>query len=109
MTTGLRCAALLLVLFSSFAAAAVPKLSVLIVDGQNNHDWARGTAYLKSILEGSGLFDVSVATAPPKGAGAEEWARWKPAFEKYDVVLSNFNSGYKPTDTRWPRDVEQSF
>ena len=32
--------------------------SVLIVDGMNNHDWARNTRILKKILERSGLFSV---------------------------------------------------
>lgn len=43
--------------------------SVLILDGRNNHDWQRTTAALKSTLNQSGQFQVSVATAPEDKAG----------------------------------------
>jgi hypothetical protein len=39
---------------------------VLIVDGQNNHDWSQTTPLLKKILEDTGLFRVEVLTTPPK-------------------------------------------
>ena len=42
-----------------------PKLSALIVDGVNNHDWDRATRVLKSILLDSGRFTVDVTTCPP--------------------------------------------
>ena len=42
-----------------------PKLSVLIVDGMNNHDWERATRILKAILLDSGRFKVDVSTSPP--------------------------------------------
>ena len=44
-----------------------PKLSALIVDGMNNHDWERATRILESILTKSGRFTVDVATSPPAG------------------------------------------
>src|SRR5450631_1417740 len=78
-------------------AAAGPKLSALVIDGMNNHDWAAGTRAIQSILEGSGRFTVTVATWPAK-----------PDFSRYDVVISNFNGGHTATGTRWPRDVEQA-
>lgn len=99
------------ILFIAFTitARAADKIPLLIIDGQNNHDWPRATVYLKSILEGSNLFTVSVSTTPPKGSPLEAWNAWHPNFSNYAVVLSNFNSGYKPTDDRWPRDVEIAF
>src|ERR1035437_5518674 len=66
------------------------KHSVLIVDGMNNHDWARGTRILKEILTASGLFDVDVSTTPPVGATPGDWAKWKPHFRKYNCGISNF-------------------
>jgi type 1 glutamine amidotransferase len=83
------------------------KLSVLIVDGMNNHDWARNTRILKTILERSGLFTVDVCTSPTNDATSEEWDQWRPAFTKYDVVVNNFNGGYKATDRQWPAAVER--
>jgi type 1 glutamine amidotransferase len=80
----------------SGAAAADRKLSALIVDGMNNHDWAAATRAIQSILEGSGRFTVDVATFPTK-----------PDFAKYDVVINNFNGGHTATGTRWPPETER--
>jgi type 1 glutamine amidotransferase len=97
-------------LFSVHAADAPPKISVLIVDGMNNHDWERGTKLLKAILENSGRFTVDVSTSPTnKNAPPEEWAKWHPDFAKYQVVVDNFNGGYHTNDTHWPRELEKSF
>src|SRR6201999_4510987 len=85
------------------AADTSKKISVLIVDGMNNHDWERGTKLLKAILENSGLFTVEVSTSPTnKNAAPEEWAKWRPDFAKYQVVVNNFNGGYRTNDTHWP-------
>jgi len=91
------------------AGPAPPRtLSVLLVDGMNNHDWPRATGILKEILQGSGRFTVAVSTSPAAGATEEAWGRWRPEFAKYDVVLSNFNGGHKPTSPHWPREVEKA-
>ncbi len=84
------------------------RLSVLIVDGMNNHDWPRATKILKAILEGSGLFAVDVSTSPPANAPNEAWDKWRPAFSRYDVVLSNFNGGHTSSSRHWPREVEKA-
>ncbi len=44
--------------------AAADKIKVLIVDGQNNHQWATTTPMLKRILEDTGRFTVDVSTSP---------------------------------------------
>jgi type 1 glutamine amidotransferase len=41
------------------------KIRVLIVDGQNNHDWRQTTPHMKKWLEACGRFAVDVATSPP--------------------------------------------
>src|SRR5664279_1905744 len=75
---------LLVMVVSLYASAAAgPKLSALVIDGMNNHDWAAGTRAIQSILEGSGRFTVSVCTWPAK-----------PNFSHYDVVIDNFNGGH---------------
>ena len=90
---------------SSFACAAIgaEKISVLIVDGQNNHKWQMTTPILKDALESSGKYTVDVSTSPAKDGDAAAWAAWKPAFSKYAVVLSNYNG------QTWPEDVRKSF
>ena len=40
-------------------------LSVLLVDGQNNHAWPRTSPVLRAILEETGRFTVDVATSHP--------------------------------------------
>ncbi|HEY8932580.1 MAG TPA: ThuA domain-containing protein [Rariglobus sp.] len=92
-------------------ALATPndKIPVLIIDGQNNHDWVRATAILREILTNSGLFTVDVSTTPDRTAPPEAWTAWRPDFAKYRVVVSNFNSGHQPKAPRWPAEVETAF
>ena len=52
-------------------AKAAEKLKVLIVDGQNNHNWKSTTPLMKSFLEKTGRFSVAVATTPPKNSSEE--------------------------------------
>lgn len=86
-----------LVLLLLLAALVVPadsraepprKLKVLIVDGQNNHDWANTTPVMRATLEKTGRFEVSVATSPPKNQSLEGF---RPDFKSHDIVLSNYN------------------
>src|ERR1039458_10587534 len=74
----------------SSTAAAAPKLSALVIDGLNNHDWAAGTRAIQSILEGSGRFTVTVSTWPAK-----------PDFRGYDVVINNFKGGDTAARPDW--------
>jgi len=84
------------------------RLSILVVDGINNHDWEAGTRAVKSILTATGRFTVTVSTTPPRGAPKEAWDSWRPEFSKYDAVLVNFNGGHQDNGIRWPAEVEQS-
>ena len=91
------------ILLTLQALSAAP-LRVLIVDGQNNHDWQHTTPILQKMLEGTGLFTVEVATAPPKGA---DFSGFHPDFAKYQVVVSNYSDF--GGGTVWPEDVQQAF
>jgi uncharacterized protein len=82
---------------ASCLSGADRKLTVVIVDGVNNHDWAAGTRGIESILEGTGRFTVDVATYPKL-----------PDFSKYDVVVNNFNGGHQENGTRWPAEAERA-
>jgi putative membrane-bound dehydrogenase-like protein len=53
-----------LLLCSIAIAVADEPLSVLIIDGRNNHDWATTTDAIRATLESSGRFEVTVETAP---------------------------------------------
>lgn len=83
---------------------AASPIRTLIIDGQNNHDWKRTTPVLKQILESSGLFQVDVLTAPPKGG---DFSTFHPEFAKYQVVVSNYNEF--PTGDKWPEEVKTAF
>ncbi len=88
---------------SSSAADKADKIDVLIVDGQNNHDFVRTTPYMKKVLEETGRFRVFVATTPPKGADPNAWKGFRPQFADYDVVLSNYNG------ETWPEHARTGF
>jgi type 1 glutamine amidotransferase len=85
------------------AAPAAP-ISVLIIDGQNNHDWRHTTPVLQRILEDTGLFHVGVITTPPKGG---DFSGFHPDFAKYQVVISNYNDF--GDGTKWPDAVRADF
>jgi len=98
----------LLALVASFAssATAAEKVKVLIIDGQNNHNWKKMTPPMKATLEATGRFTVAVSTLPSNRDPKEKWAAWKPEFAKYDVVVSNYNDGGK---CRWPAERRAEF
>ncbi len=112
------------VTFGGTAEAA--KLKALIVDGQNNHlVWPKATIMMKQYLEETGLFEVKVERTqylwraerekdylPLAQAGDGELLKepkadpdFKPQFDQYDVVISNF--GFNAAD--WPAETRAAF
>lgn len=81
-------------------AADAEKLKVLIIDGQNNHEWQKTTPLLDQMLQKSGRFVADVTTAPKSG---EDMKSFRPKFADYDVVVSNYNGD------RWPKETEEDF
>jgi uncharacterized protein len=92
---------------AAWGAAKEPvaeKIKVVLIDGQNNHDWRATSPFLKKVLEDSGRFTVDIATAPlsvsdkrPKPEGS---VAFPPDLSKYDVVLSNYNGDPWPEEFR---------
>jgi len=103
-----------------------PKLSALIVDGQNNHQaWPKTTVMMKQYLEQTGLFKVDVARTKFTWKGDREKAYlakagveagtdhrkpktdpdFAPSFKDYDVVISNFGNSAAP----WPEATQKAF
>ena len=76
------------------------KIRVLIVDGQNNHNWRAMTPPMKADLERSGRFTVDVVTTPGPKSKPGAWDAFRPDFSKYDVVLSNYNGEMWPPEVR---------
>lgn len=79
------------------AADADKKLSAVIIDGVNNHDWVAATNGIRTILEGTGRFTVDVSTYPKL-----------PDLTRYNVVINNFNGGHTEKGQRWPADFERA-
>jgi uncharacterized protein len=82
------------------AVGAEEKVRVLIVDGQNNHNWRAMTPPMKAALEQSGRFTVDVATTPGPKSPPSAWEAFHPDFSRYDVVLSNYNGEPWPAEVR---------
>jgi type 1 glutamine amidotransferase len=88
------CTILLMVLCTAMVAsvskAGETPLKALIVNGQTNmwHDWQVSSPIIKQILEQTGLFNVDVATSPPRGGNMEDF---KPDFSGYDVVILDYD------------------
>jgi type 1 glutamine amidotransferase len=74
--------------------AEVAKVKVLIIDGQNNHQWATTTPLLKEILIRSDRFTVDVMTSPPSAPKAPKISKNPTAEEKVkqDEALKAFQS-----------------
>ena len=92
-------------------ANAAEPLKVLIVDGQNNHNWQDTSPFLKKQLEATDRFAVDISTSPNENAADSEWDAWRPKFADYDVVMSNFNNRKKKDGSlsEWPAEVQRAF
>ncbi|MCP5110234.1 MAG: ThuA domain-containing protein [bacterium] len=71
-----------LVCSTGLLTAQDDKIQVLIITGQNGHDWRGTTPILREILEETGRFEVRV-TEEFRGAGPE-------ALAPYDLVVLNY-------------------
>lgn len=96
----LRLAALIPVLLCTSVFGTPNPIKVLILTGQNNHDWKATTPELQQILTRTGLFEVDV-TEEPENCTVE-------TFAKYEVLVSNWNTFVKePKD--WPAATRLAF
>src|SRR5215469_10895990 len=90
-------------LCTTSASADGRRISVMLLDGESAgpyHNWRLTTPILKKELEETGLFDVTVVTAP---AASGNFSNFKPEFARYQVVVSNLDSA------RWPAQLETEF
>ena len=94
--------ALFLAIFTAFTLSAAKKapIRVLLIDGQNNHNWKATTPVMVDALQKGDAFEVTVSTTPPKKSNADAWQKWSPSFKDFDVTLSNYNGDL------WPEKVQ---
>jgi len=83
-------------------APAEDKIKVLLVGGQNNHNWAAMNPYIVKILTDAGM-EVTEKNTPGKGAKKEDWEKWQPKFKDYDCTILNYNG------QRWGDAYEKEF
>ena len=88
LVAGVLLMALVIILFGCLPGTS--KIKVLIIDGHSNHDWQRTTKIVTAILKQAGLFSVSISTAPASDKDPA-YSSWCPKFERYDVVIQNYN------------------
>jgi len=84
------------------ARAGAP-IRVLLLDGQSGgpyHAWKLTTPVLKQELEETGLFQVTVLTAP---ASDGDFSSFKPDLSQYQVIVSNYDA------PDWPENLRLQF
>jgi len=74
-------------------------IRVLILSGRNNHEWQQTTGFLENMFQQTGNFKTKITNQPDTLKFAD--------FEKFDVVLSNWNS-WPENDLRWPEQTEKA-
>lgn len=100
--------ALMLLAVASLAApvSAQDKIKVVIIDGQNNHAWAKTTPFLKKALEETGRFAVDVSTnlnpEKPQKPELPATTKFPPDLSAFQVVISNYNG--QP----WPAEFQKA-
>src|SRR5208283_1654282 len=85
------------------AGHAVGPIRVAIVDGQSGgayHNWRLTTPVLKKELEETGLFEVTVITAP---ASDGDFTNFMPEFGKYQAIVMNYDG------PDWPGSLRAQF
>jgi uncharacterized protein len=89
---------------TALCAATTPSssnpLRVLLLDGESGgpyHAWPLTSSVLRKELEDTGLFRVSVATAPRFG---QDFSNFKPEFGSYQVIVMNYDAPDWPADLR---------
>ena len=96
-----------LVVTSVAVAAQAPRatIPVMLLDGESGgryHDWQRVTPVLKKMLDETGLFTVTVVTAP---AATGELTNFQPRFADYRAVVMNYDAPQE----RWPAALKAAF
>ncbi|MFZ0304775.1 MAG: ThuA domain-containing protein [Terracidiphilus sp.] len=84
-------------------SAQAAKIPVAIVDGQSGgayHNWKLTTQVMKLELEETGLFDVTVITAPESGG---DFSNFNPNFAQYKALVMNYDG------PDWPAALKSAF
>lgn len=88
----------LVALSASAADAGEKRIRIILIDGQNNHDWRSTTPVMVQALEATGRFTVDVTsyTKPGDKPGKNQTVGFPPDLSKHDVIVSNYNGASWP-------------
>ncbi|NWK57380.1 ThuA domain-containing protein [Verrucomicrobiaceae bacterium N1E253] len=82
--------------------AQAEPIRVMLLSGQNNHDWKKTSPLLKNIFEKAGNVELSV-TERPDLLVAED-------FQNIDVIVSNWNTVPKNSKVKeWPAPLKKAY
>ena len=84
-------------------AKSAKPIPVLLIDGESAgayHDWKLTTPVLREELEETGLFQVTVLTAPTSDG---DFSNFHPDFEKYRAIVMNYDA------PSWPESLRTQF
>ena len=84
----------------SLQSQAKQKAKVLIVTGQNNHNWQVSHLAIQKILDNSGLFTTDIAISPAAG---EDMSSFSPDFSPYKLVVVDYNGDL------WNEKMQKNF
>jgi trehalose utilization protein len=98
----LTACSLVAIILPTISVAQQP-IKVMIIGGQNNHDWKKSTPFMKELLDKSDRFDTVVDNAPESDASASDWNAWRPQFKDFDCIVLDYNG------QMWPNQVKQDF
>lgn len=85
-----------IILLCACSPSAKKPIGVLIVTGQNNHNWQVSHKAIGQILENSGMFAVDFAISPAKG---NDMSGFTPDFSSYQLVVLDYNGDAWPAAT----------
>ena len=87
----------------SAAGASADPIKVLIIGGQNNHNWKVSTPFMKTLLDKAGHFATTVNNTPDNKAPKSDWDAWQPKFRDFNCVVLDYNG------QMWPEPVKKEF
>ena len=92
MISPARAASVLAIVAFFVGGGAASAMPVILLDGESAgpyHAWKQTTPLLKRELEETGLFQVTVVTAPPSSG---DLSTFHPDFSKYRAVVLNYDA-----------------
>ncbi len=83
-------------------AVVFANINVVIISGQNNHQWQKTTPALVQLLKQNGNFEIEVEEHP-ENLTAD-------TLKKYDVIVSDYNTfGSQATVKQWPESTQTAY